>query len=355
MDVDEVLALRLAAQGLTGPDFGSVTEAVQASLARQAQDAPLARWSLAQRVEGTPTDSQVLDALSTGEVVRTHVLRPTWHWVAAADLRWLIALTGPKIVSGNRTRHRQLGVDDQVRAASAQVLRRALAGAQLTRKELAPLLPTTDFPQQGQVVGHLLMLAEVEGVICSGAPRAGEHTYALVDDVVAESSGPEDPVAELVSRFVHGHGPTSVKDLTRWCNVAAGPLRKALDNGGFATATVDGVDLWWDAGLQTHGLEGEWLLPTFDEAYLSHDRPRFARLQGHRMDDRHFNAAEAGWGYVVVDGIDVGMFRRRATRTRATVELHLGTGIGRARRERALAAAERLGDFLERPTEVTVS
>lgn len=130
----QVVGLRLAAQQLTGPRAPSVAEAVRNSLAVQAQDPPLARWSLGLR--SGADDASVCAAVDAGEVLRTHVLRPTWHYVHRNDIRWLLELTGPRIISGNRARQRQLGIDEELWAQTQQVLRRALADGPLTRRQL---------------------------------------------------------------------------------------------------------------------------------------------------------------------------------------------------------------------------
>lgn len=368
LDLDGVLRRRLAAQHLVGDPLTSVADAVGHSLAVQSQDMPLARFSLGLRTG--LTDADVLAQLATGEVVRTHVLRPTWHWVLATDLRWLLALTGPKTVSGVASRHRTLGIDPATQETALGVLGRELAGRHLTRNELKPLLPTTANPRHNEVVTHLLLVAESLGLVCSGTPRAdGEHTYALVDEVVPP--GPEldrdEAVQRLVDRFVAGHGPTSVKDLMRWAKLTKTEATRALADGDFETATLDGVQLWFTpASPRPSGSRAtrsrafpadsprSWLLPTFDEVFLSHDRPRFPRPEGHPWDTQHLSPAEAGGGVVVVDGRDVGVFKRRLQRGGLTVEIWLASDAHRGDEAGARHAAERLGVHLGMPPEVTV-
>lgn len=354
----EVIGRRYAAQHLTSP-AGSVLEAVSDSLAVQAQDPPLARFSLGLRTG--LDDAGVRAALDDGTVVRTHVLRPTWHHVAREDLRWLLALTSPKVISGMASRHRMLEITPAVADRAASVLQRELAGRRaLTRKQLQPLLPETAFPRRGDVVGHLLLLAELEGVICSGplgGARGDEHTYVLVDEVVPPAAPLERDAAveQLVRRFVRGHGPTAEKDLTRWCTLTLRDIRPVLGDGGFEHAVVDGVDVWWDGATPDLGIRGAWLLPTFDETFLSHAAPRFPRLAGHRLGDLHVAAAEAGAGAVVVDGVDIGTFRRKLVRGRLTVELFLSDDASAAQRRAAGRAAERLGEHLGLAPTITLA
>ncbi|GAB3712508.1 winged helix DNA-binding domain-containing protein [Mariniluteicoccus flavus] len=356
MDLEELLGRRLAAQGLTGPPRASAVEVVRRTLGVQAQDPPLGRFSLGLRTG--LGDSDVLAELATGEVVRTHVLRPTWHWVPREDLHWLLDLTAPRGPAGSTARHRQLGIDEDVRERAYAVLAQELAGGNhLTRKEIGPLLPTTDFPEHGQVVTHLLHVAEQDAFVVSGTPReGGEHTYALGSEVLPErvEVPREAAIERLVTRFVTGHGPTAEKDLKRWCTLPLTPMRAVLRSGRFEQTVVDGVEVWFDASGPDFGVEGAWLLPTFDEAFLSHNAPRFTRAAGHRLDQQHVNPAEAGGGVVIVDGRDVGTFKRTATKTRFAVTICAATGATKRDRDKAVEAAERLAAFVGRDAEVVV-
>lgn len=349
--VGPIIRRRLAQQQLTGPRATSVAEAVRHSLAVQAQDPPLSRWSLGLRA-GVDDDA-VREAISSGEVLRTHILRPTWHYVHRDDIRWLLELTSPKVLSGMRGRHRQLGITDEVLVAAFDAFRGLLSAGPMSRKELHPHLPTTGFPQQGQVVAHLLLVAELRGLICSGPLNdKQEHTYVLLDSVVpaADPLDRDEATDRLVRRFVAGHGPTSIRDLQRWCTVTKREALAVFAHPDFQHEVVDEVDLWSlpASELPGDGLGAVLLLPTFDEAFLSHDRPRFPRLEGHRLGAQHINAAEAGWGFVIVDGVDVGCFRRmkstRKTGPSVQVQLHLADGAD-ADDPRLARATQQMVDF----------
>lgn len=229
MERRALLAQRLATQRLTAAPTDPV-RVVGEALAVQSQDAPMARWSIGMR-SGT-LGSRVAAAVDEGRIVRTHVLRPTWHYVLPADLRWLLALSAERIERSMGARHRQLRITGTVIERAFAVIRTAIsAQGPLTRRQLHPLLPTTGFPEQGQVVGHLLMLAELRGLVVSGPSAGGQHTYVLFDDVVppAPPRPREDVVRELAARFFAGHGPASVRELTRWAAVTQAETRRALD------------------------------------------------------------------------------------------------------------------------------
>jgi hypothetical protein len=94
----------------------------------QAQEYPFARWSVGQRAVAALDEAAVDAALARGEIVRTHVMRDTWHFVAASDARWLLRLTGPRIRARNGTMYRKLGLDAAQLTKSAALLADVLSG-----------------------------------------------------------------------------------------------------------------------------------------------------------------------------------------------------------------------------------
>jgi len=146
----------------------------------QAQDFAPAKWAIGRRTKGA-TDVQLDRAYAAGTILRTHVLRPTWHFVLPADIRWLLAATAPRVQARNAFRYRQLGLDDATLERSGSLLGGALCGGrQLTRREAAETLTAAGIAVDGQRLAYVLMNAELNGVICSGAPRGSQHTYALL-------------------------------------------------------------------------------------------------------------------------------------------------------------------------------
>ena len=183
MNLDAVLAARLGTQRLVGTPYPSATDAVRHLLAVQAQDAPLSRWSLAMRT-GRPGDAVIREAVDSGAVIRTHVLRPTWHFVAAEDLRWLLDLTAPKVLRSMASRHRQLGLGDPavVRREVDALLALLDTRGPLTRRQVAAAFDRDDL--KGERLGHVIGIAELEGLVCSGPLADGQHTYALLSERV---------------------------------------------------------------------------------------------------------------------------------------------------------------------------
>src|SRR5204863_2509420 len=204
----EVARERLRSQRLVGPPFATPEAVVGWLAAVQAQDYGGAKWAVAQRTK-TCSDADVEAACRDGRILRTHVLRPTWHFVLPADIRWMLTLSAPRIRAAMAFYDRRLGLTDAVCARSAAALANALRGGNhLTRGELARVLAAAGIPAAGQRLGHLMARAEIDAVICSGARRGKQATYALLDER-APAAAPrprDDTLAELAGRYFASHG-----------------------------------------------------------------------------------------------------------------------------------------------------
>lgn len=352
MDRDAVLAARLATQRLTGPAAATPVQVVRELLCVQAQDAALARAMIGLRSNSTDADVQA--AVASGELVRTHVLRPTWHYVAAADLRWLLQLTSPKVESGMAARHRQLGLTQPRVAAALAVLVERLSGRRFaSRGELGAALTEVgvlagDDPLFGQQVGHVLLLGELRGLICSAPAAPAEHSYALADEVLPASPAFDRhaAVSELVARFVAGHGPVALSDLTRWARVTLTEARTAVAELGdrVDSVTIDADQLWYSPA---HRLDATrpapaWLLSTFDEAFLSYRKVPWPRTPGHPAGDNPYRFAEAGGGVVLHRLRDVGSWKRTRDRKGTSITLALDPSLTAKSRSEVDEAAQRL-------------
>jgi Winged helix DNA-binding domain len=332
-------------QGLAGEGFPSPATAVEHLGAVQAQEFAEANWSLAERVPGcAPAD--VEEAFARGEILRVHALRPTWHYLAAADLRWIQALTGPRVHRANAYRYRQVGLDEATIARSKETLAQVLAdGEPRTRRELGAALEEAGVPEaRGVRLAHLMMYAELDALVCSGPRRGQQHTYALVSERVPESrelSG-DEALAELTRRYFVSHGPATVRDFSWWSGLTVSQVRRGLELVALDCAEDAGGTPWYASseGATDAGPTGCHLLPMFDELGVSY--------KDQRMMLRDQPPAEGLLERpILIDGECVGSWRRRPATDPPSLEATLFSRLSAGERSQLKAAAQRYGASLE--------
>jgi hypothetical protein len=330
----------------------------------QAQDYPGAAWGLALRTNGF--DRAAIDeAFSAGQLLRTHVLRPTWHLVAPQDIRWLLALTGPRVLAGSAHRLRQLELDAATLRRSNHVLVKSLAGERSrTRRELGAALDAAGIPPSGQRLPYLLMHAELLGLVCSGPLRGREQTFALLDERVPPAApwSRDEAVVELVRRYFASHGPATVHDFAWWSGLTVTDGRRGLSALGAdaESMTIDGTTYWAAAATSSARAPDRepqvHLLPNFDEltvAYRDHapsiDPRVLSTLPGAGASPGAGTGTLVLSNAVAVNGRVVGQWRRLESAAGTVLRLDLPASLSDAERDSMDAAATRFGAFLGRP------
>ena len=113
MNKSDIARARLFNQQIAATKFTKPEEIVRWFGAMQAQDYPMAKWAIGLRIPGT-AEKAVEQAIADGRILRTHLMRPTWHFVAADDIRWLINLSTPQLRSTSAGTFRSFGLDAAV-------------------------------------------------------------------------------------------------------------------------------------------------------------------------------------------------------------------------------------------------
>ena len=279
--MSDLVARRLRAHHLVGEPFRSVAEAVGWFGAVQSQDYPAAKWALGQRLREHVTDADVDKAFDKGEILRTHVMRPTWHFVLPADIAWIQELTGGRVMAGLAGRQRQLGLDARTLSRALDVLGESLAGnAFKTRPELGEALVAAGINVDGQRLPHLIAAAEHTNLITSGPRRSKQFTYALLAERAprAKKLGREQALRELTIRYFRSHGPAQLKDFGWWSGLSIRDCRLGAELAGarLERQELDSSEYLFDAEQQRPPNAGRpaHLLPNFDEftvAYRDRD------------------------------------------------------------------------------------
>ncbi len=271
----------------------------------QGQDPLPALWSLAQRAGGL-TAAQVAVELDTGAVLRTHLLRPTWHLVAPADIRWLLRATAARVQRSNAPVYQRAGLGHEARSATRRVLAAALSdGRHRTRAELADALAAAGFALAGQPLAYALMDAELEGVVCSGAAREGRQTYALLDHRApgVEPRTREESLAELARRYHATRGPVTEHDFAAWASLTLAEARRATAavSDSLESFEHDGRTWWHGPGELPPASRGHRvdIVQAYDELVISYSRTRDVLTGGVQLFD---DAPRPLQHWVLVDG-----------------------------------------------------
>jgi hypothetical protein len=361
-------AQRLAAQQIAGSSFTRPAELVAWMGAIQAQEPLAAWWALGLRLGGATADARsisdaVAGALADGSVLRTHVMRWTWQLVTPADLHWMLPLVAPRLMARAARRHRELALDAKTFRRAEVAFTRALAdGAHRTRAELGAALRAAGIAPEGQRLPHLLGHAELQGLLCSGAPRGKQATWALLGRRAPRSGAAltrDEALAELARRYFRSRGPATAADFAWWSGLAPTDARAGLAavrselTSQLTSQSIAGVTYWrgrQSPDVPPAALADAYLLPAFDE-YLVAYRDRTAVLSP--LDARRINA---GGGLlapsVVVGGRVVGTWRRTLGRGVVTIALSLFGKPTPRERARIETAAERYGAFLGLQTKI---
>lgn len=289
MDIARLRALRLRAHRLTDP-AASVVEAARHQTATQAQEFWGGRWALAARTAGEPGLGDVDAAFDSGELVRSWTQRGTLHIVAAADLPWMMEVTGDRQLRQYAGVLRNWGIDDGDVTAAERVARRALAGGErLTRAAFAEVLAGSGVDVARSRAQHFMTALAIRRVLVLGpvVPREGAPTreqYVIAfDEAVAGSASVADPHAELFVRYIASHGPATIADFAWWTGLALGAARVARETAGGRVVEVDeGLFAAPDAGGGRADAGGHdaasgegaavsvIALPAFEEYYISY-------------------------------------------------------------------------------------
>jgi hypothetical protein len=353
----DTLRKRLRYQGLAGAPFTSVAGVVGWLGAVQSQEYAVAKWSVGQRATGL-SDAGLDQALAEGTIIRIHVLRPTWHFVLAADVRWLLVLTAPRVQAAIASYYRRYGLDGAAFARSEAVLARLLqGGGQLTRKQIAAELAAAGVATDNQVVGFLLGHAELEQVICSGGLAGRQRTYAWFDDRVppAPARDRDDALAELTRRYFTSHGPATRADYQWWSSLTAADATRGLELAApeLAHTDVDGARYWYAAAPPPPPAEPApraHLVQAYDEYLVAY--------RGVRAGYDRAGWEAAGWNPflhgVILDGEYVANWRRTLASKQLTVDIQPVRPLDRAARVAVTGAVERYASFVGLPPSLTI-
>ena len=323
MNNAELISQRLHNQRLSSPEFTRPADVVRWLGAVQAQDFAAAKWALALRMDEA-ADAAVEKAFNEGKILRTHVMRPTWHFVVPDDIRWLLQLTAPRVNIKAGPYYRKYELEAATFKRSHKALVKALQGGKhLTRRDLKTALSHSGVKVDDPVrLVHILMRAELDGIVCSG-PRVGKQmTYALLDERVPATKAldRDEALAKLTRRYFESHGPATLQDFIWWSGLTAADARQG----------VALIDHDFDEAVQAprYSKHSAHFLPVYDEYLVAYqDRSTVGDSLGPAL---------------IVDGKIAGTWKR----TNDTINVQLWRTLTQPEQRAVSKAADRYAAFL---------
>src|SRR5262245_34187627 len=345
MSARDIARQRLANQYLVTPTLADAQTVVSTLGAVQAQEYPSAKWALGLRARGL-TDVQVERELAEGRIVRTHVLRPTWHFVSAADIRWMLALTGPRVKQSMGFYFRFNELDDALCRRATKVLVKAMEGGHhLTRADSQKVLvhekPDLTAPQRSGVV----MRAELDLVMCNGVKRGKQQTYALFDERVPSTSAlqRDEAIARLTKLYFATRSPATVRDLAWWSGLTLGDAKRGIEMLGkdLERRTIGDTSYWLASDARSKATakpNAAYLLPTYDEYFIGF-KDRSAMMEVATKAGRT-KTPSITQHVIALDGQVIGGWKRVETKNGLAVEVRTLTPSSEAARKGLHAAVK---------------
>jgi hypothetical protein len=304
-----------------------------------------------------PDDAAIESAYDAGTILRTHVLRPTWHFVLPADIRWLLELTAPRVRALTRYYDRQLGIDAELLQRSHAAISGMLRGGKhLTRTEIARELPIA--PASKQRLANLLMHAELDALICSGPRRGKQFTYALLSERAPVTKAPKsraNALAELTLRYFQSHGPALPQDFAWWSGLTIADAKAGIAAVGskLAQLEVAGRVYWHSGDPKPPRLRNPTvhMLPNYDEHLVAYkdrsaafDRERLGQGKQGPRDSVIFNHV------VTLNGQVIGGWRRPQNAAKTETTLLPRVSLAAPEKAALKKAQTSLAGFLKRST-----
>lgn len=350
---EDIALKRLASQQIAAPKFEQPEQVVAWMGAMQAQDYEMSKWAVGLRMNAKASDLDIEKALDEGRIIRTHILRPTWHLVSPQDLPWMLELTAPHVRRQMNSMSRQLGLDDTIFSTSRKIIEKALEHHNyMTRDEIMVLLNHVGISTADIRSALIMFDAELCGLVCSGPRKGKQQTYALLEErvVSTRSFAREESLAELAKRYFMSHGPASLKDFVWWSGLGINDARKALAfNDHILTKAVVAEKEYWFHEASIAGKVSEesvFVLPAFDEFLVGYTDRTDTLAQEISKECISVNGIFKAT--IVLGGQVVGIWKRTIKPKQVLVELKLLYSLNDDLKESIKLALKPYGEYLGR-------
>lgn len=342
--------IRQRSQQLTNPAFDNPKDLVAWMGAMQGQDFTMCKWAVGIRLK-SPAIDKVEEALRKGEILRTHILRPTWHLVTPEDIRWMIMLTGKRIKSSWGSMDKALEIDEKLLLKCNRLLEKMLEGNKhLAKKEIMLELEKAGIKTNEPRINRITLAAEADGILCSGAEKDKKHTYALLEERVlpAKELHKEEALAKLAKMYFQSHSPAGLNDFVWWSGLSITEARQAITliASELITDKFDSQDLYAHQSYNNHYECDDiiHLMPPYDEYLISYkNRTDVLDLDHH---PKAFNNYGIFYPVVLYNGKIVGNWKKSVKKNEVNIETSFFDKKQKVSKKLLKKAEDRYRDFL---------
>ena len=352
MKDSEIVKRRLMNQQIADTKFTNAQEIVAWMVAMQAQEYAMAKWAIGLRLPGLK-DADVEKAFNDGAILRTHLMRPTWHFVTPSDIRWMLALTAPRVNAANAYYYHKFELDTEIFNRSKDTIIKALQGGKnLTRTILKSALEQQGIIADGLRLSYIMMKAELDGIICSGPRQGKQFTYALLEERVStvKALQRDEALAQLTIRYFTSRGPATLRDFSYWSGLTMKDAKEgiAMLRLHLASELIEDQEYIFmpDRSKNENEIQMTFLMPDYDEYGMSYkDRSAILNLGSSLLQSQDANTASNHM--VVIDRIIKGTWRHTFKNNSVNIETTPFTVLSEREKHELEKAIKRYKEFVE--------
>ena len=272
------IAIRLLNQQLVAPRFDDPAEVVSHMGAMQAQEYRMMRWAVAMRTK-KPSVKAFKEAFDSGRIIRLHLMRGTWHLVAAEDYWPMLDLCSTKAISvikGWMSSNKISIPDEELMRIREILLQMAADKRSVTKEDFVQALAEKDIRMDDHRLSYHIRMAEYSGTLCSGDLLPMKATYSLTADKVKsrEKMDKDEALMRFTRKYFQSHQPATLEDFVWWSGLNISDCRKGIALLG-DTIHVEqwrGRDFYLTEDCRTRGFRkgGFLLIPPYDEYLIGY-------------------------------------------------------------------------------------
>lgn len=351
MTYQEIANYRLASQKLFKTIPETPEEIVQHLGAVQAQDYAMAKWAIGSRCDAT--EKVIEGAINSAKIIRTHILRPTWHFVVADDIHWMLALSAPQVKRFTASASKKYDFDakklDQINAKIEKLL---TGNNHLTRDEIMQELDIKRSSAQDFLSAVIMMNAELDGLVCNGKMKGKQITYALLEERVPKPTiilSKEEALVKLAKRYFESHGPATLLDFSWWSGFSPTTIKLAIHSieSELNSVEIDNQKYWFGTDLpHLHNFrESVHFLPAFDEILISYKTREASILLEHQS--KAFTRNGIFKPIILENGKVIGTWKRTIKKDKTKIETQFFAALDRTKEGTIFEAIKPFENYLE--------